>query len=151
MVFNFTAFFTVMAVFVRHLVRRAKSSSKRSTILQLMASTASISILFGLTWIFGALTVSKADLAFQVIFALSNSFQGFFIFLFFCVLNKEVQLAWKRLLGSLHPGYESVKKQSTLTTSTTGTSGTESESARSQENAALDMRVLDSTDVHHSA
>ena len=138
MVFNFTTFFVVMAVLVRHIVRRTKADTI-GTAFQLATSVASISVLFGLTWIFGALTVSKADLAFQVIFALSNSFQGFFIFVFFCLLNKEVRLAWKQFF-CYHPIYESVAAKHTKQTTSTGASRTVS--TRSAEHSEYEMRVV---------
>ena len=141
MVFNFTAFVTVMAVLVRHLLRRTQGSAKIRTGLQMIASVASISALFGLTWVFGALTVSKADLAFQVIFALSNSFQGFLIFIFFCALNKEVQMAWKQLFKH---NYESIAKTSRQTTHTTTT-----DTVSTNERTHFEMRETVS-DVHPS-
>ena len=145
MVFNFTAFITVMAVLVRHLLRRTKGSNKMGTALQMTASVVSISALFGLTWVFGALTVSKADLAFQVIFALSNSFQGFLIFIFFCALNKEVQLAWKQLFRVAHHDYASVAKTSRQTTRTTASDTM----STNPEHTDFEMRETVSN-VHHS-
>ena len=90
--------------------------------------------LFGLTWIFGALTVtglrdSNASTAFQALFVILNAFQGFFIFLFFCVFNKDARESWSELLScgrykskSLHPlhakysstGSSATQKKSTM-------------------------------------
>ena len=58
--------------------------------------------LFGLTWLFAILTFSVTGLreAFQILFTLFNSFQGFFIFLFFCAINKEARESWKEMFGS---------------------------------------------------
>lgn len=55
--------------------------------------------LFGLTWIFGALTISGASLPFQILFVVSNGFQGFFIFLFLCVSRKDARELWKESLS----------------------------------------------------
>ena len=65
---------------------------------------ASVMSLFGLTWLFGALTVTgfgsaAASTAFQILFVLLNAFQGFFIFLFFCVLSKDARESWLELLS----------------------------------------------------
>ena len=57
-----------------------------------------ISCLLGLTWIFGALTVMKADQTFQIMFTVTNSLQGFFIFIIFCVHNSDVRLTWLKTL-----------------------------------------------------
>lgn len=46
--------------------------------------------LLGLTWAFGLMVVHKHLLVFEYLFALFNSLQGFFIFLFHCLCNKEV-------------------------------------------------------------
>ena len=55
--------------------------------------------LFGLAWIFAALTITEAaSLLFQIIFALTIAFQGFFIFLFFCVSSDLLQL-WRQLIS----------------------------------------------------
>ncbi|XP_072041836.1 uncharacterized protein [Amphiura filiformis] len=47
--------------------------------------------LLGTTWLFGLLAIDKAAIAFQYLFILCNSLQGLFIFLIYCVMNKEVQ------------------------------------------------------------
>ena len=70
--------------------------------------------LFGLTWLFAILTISVTGLreTFQILFTVFNSFQGFFIFLFFCVFNKEALESWKEFLSCgkyrskmLHPSH----------------------------------------------
>ncbi len=51
--------------------------------------------LFGLTWLFAALTVTDSSVAFQVIFAICNTTQGFFIFLLYCVFSTKARQLWK--------------------------------------------------------
>ncbi|XP_059510868.1 adhesion G-protein coupled receptor D1 isoform X2 [Stegostoma tigrinum] len=51
--------------------------------------------ILGISWACGVLTVNNYAIVFQYIFALFNSFQGFFIFLFHCLLNSEVRAALK--------------------------------------------------------
>uniref|UniRef100_A0A8C4TAJ2 Adhesion G protein-coupled receptor D1 n=2 Tax=Erpetoichthys calabaricus TaxID=27687 RepID=A0A8C4TAJ2_ERPCA len=51
--------------------------------------------ILGISWIFGVLAVNEQVLAFQYMFAVFNSLQGFFIFLFHCLLNSEVRAAFK--------------------------------------------------------
>ena len=77
------------------------------TAIKLLVNTAGIMFLFGLTWLFGALTVTgfgsaTASFAFQVLFVICNAFQGFFIFLFFCVFNKDARDLWLELLSCGH-------------------------------------------------
>ncbi|XP_070131650.1 adhesion G-protein coupled receptor D1 isoform X4 [Equus caballus] len=51
--------------------------------------------ILGTSWVFGVLAVNQQAVAFQYMFAILNSFQGFFIFLFHCLLNSEVRAAFK--------------------------------------------------------
>ena len=46
--------------------------------------------LLGISWSFGVLTMTSDKIAFNYIFATFNSLQGFFIFIFHCVFNKQV-------------------------------------------------------------
>ena len=86
-------FIIVIVVLLRHFRKRSKEHNKKVGHLKLMANITGIAFLFGLTWLFGALTVVNFDQAFQILFTLANSFQGFMIFIFFCVLNSDVRLA----------------------------------------------------------
>ena len=47
--------------------------------------------LLGISWSFGVLTMTSDKIAFNYIFAIFNSLQGFFIFIFHCVFNKQVR------------------------------------------------------------
>ncbi|XP_053557837.1 adhesion G-protein coupled receptor D1 [Bombina bombina] len=51
--------------------------------------------ILGSSWIFGVLAVNEQAIIFQYMFAVFNSLQGFFIFLFHCLLNSEVRAAFK--------------------------------------------------------
>ncbi|XP_070255700.1 adhesion G-protein coupled receptor D1 isoform X4 [Myotis yumanensis] len=51
--------------------------------------------ILGTSWVFGVLAVNSQAVAFQYAFAILNSLQGFFIFLFHCLLNSEVRAAFK--------------------------------------------------------
>ena len=100
LLFNMIIFVLVIVTLVRHQWRLSKEYNRKFDAVKLLINVASIVFLFGLTWIFGALTVVNANQAFQIVFALSNSFQGFLIFIFFCVLNTDVRLVCiHKLLG----------------------------------------------------
>lgn len=62
-----------------------------------MKSAAVLLPLLGVSWAFGLLTINKKTIAFQYIFAISNSFQGVFIFLAHCVGSNDVRSAFKRM------------------------------------------------------
>uniref|UniRef100_A0A8C5QBE7 Adhesion G protein-coupled receptor D1 n=1 Tax=Leptobrachium leishanense TaxID=445787 RepID=A0A8C5QBE7_9ANUR len=51
--------------------------------------------ILGSSWVFGVLAVNDQAIVFQYMFAIFNSLQGFFIFLFHCLLNSEVRAAFK--------------------------------------------------------
>uniref|UniRef100_A0A668AFP7 Adhesion G protein-coupled receptor D1 n=2 Tax=Myripristis murdjan TaxID=586833 RepID=A0A668AFP7_9TELE len=51
--------------------------------------------ILGISWIFGVLAINTHTLPFLYIFAVFNSLQGFFVFLFHCLLNSEVRAAFK--------------------------------------------------------
>ncbi|KAM3611849.1 uncharacterized protein V6R79_024970 [Siganus canaliculatus] len=51
--------------------------------------------ILGISWIFGVLAINTQSLLFLYIFAVFNSLQGFFVFLFHCLLNSEVRAAFK--------------------------------------------------------
>ncbi|XP_020624294.1 adhesion G-protein coupled receptor D1-like [Orbicella faveolata] len=52
--------------------------------------------LLGITWLFGILALDTKTIVFQYFFAILNSLQGFFIFIFHCLLNSEVRKAMQR-------------------------------------------------------
>ncbi|XP_048199115.1 adhesion G-protein coupled receptor D1 isoform X2 [Perognathus longimembris pacificus] len=51
--------------------------------------------ILGTSWVFGVLAVNDRALVFQYMFAILNSLQGLFIFLFHCLLNSEVRAAFQ--------------------------------------------------------
>ena len=96
--FNMVIFVIVIVVLVRHFRKRSKDHDRKGATLKLMLNITGVAFLFGLTWLFGALTFMNRQNAFQILFALTNSFQGFMIFIFFCILNSDVWSAWTRQL-----------------------------------------------------
>ena len=102
--FNAVIFVMVISVLVKHAKKSktkvlSKDSADKKVTLRLLISITGVMFLFGLTWIFGALTISDASLVFQIFFVLFNAFQGFFIFLFFCVFSREARELWRETLS----------------------------------------------------
>ena len=109
----------VIGVLIKHTYRKTpgykKGQLNKKKMIKLLISIAGVMFLFGLTWLFGALTItglgdSRASTAFQVFFVILNAFQGFFIFLFFCVFNTKARESWLEVFccghyksKSLHP------------------------------------------------
>ena len=75
-----------------------KDSSQMDLIMGQAKVAFSCSVLLGITWLFGVLAVGDARDAFQYLFTIFNSLQGFFIFLLYTVRSPEVRKEWRRLL-----------------------------------------------------
>ncbi len=100
---------------------RKNEAMNTKTVIRLMMSIAGVMFLFGLSWLFGAgtITVQGVRIAFQILFAVFTSLQGFFIFLFFCVFSQEARELWKETLSCGR--YKSKILNPNLKSSSTGT------------------------------
>eukprot|EP00731_Ephydatia_muelleri_P018402 Em0011g442a len=114
--FNAVVFTVVIAVIIKHTIKRSIDHNRKTDSIQLMINIISVFVLFGLTWIFGALTIMKAAQIFQIVFTILNSFQGFLIFILFCVLKKEIRSSWADILIKL--GVIRIKKSGPIQQST---------------------------------
>ncbi|XP_033740708.1 adhesion G-protein coupled receptor D1-like isoform X3 [Pecten maximus] len=66
---------------------------------KIFAGVRSVTVLLpvlGVTWLFGIISVNNDLIVFQYMFAVTNSLQGFFIFLFYCVFNVSVRRALEK-------------------------------------------------------
>ncbi|KAM9438960.1 uncharacterized protein ACWYII_016166 [Salvelinus alpinus] len=66
--------------------------------LQDLRSVVGLTLLLGLTWGFAFFAWGPVNLAFMYLFAIFNSFQGFFIFLFHCAVKENVRRQWRTYL-----------------------------------------------------
>ena len=64
-----------------------------------MLNIIAVLVLFGVTWVFGAFTVQQRSELFEFLFVVSNSLQGFYVFIFFVVLAKETRELWLDTCG----------------------------------------------------
>ena len=98
LLFNLIIYIIVIVVLIKHsrnkLGKAMGNKKQRKSNIRLAINLLGVMILFGLTWVLGAFTISAASLTFQILFAVFNSLQGFFIFIFFCVLSSEVRQLW---------------------------------------------------------
>ncbi|XP_065905004.1 uncharacterized protein [Dysidea avara] len=74
---------------------REKTSTNAATAKDLFKAVVVLLPLLGLTWIIGILAVNNDTVAFAWIFAILNSLQGVFIFIFHVVRNKQVAKEFK--------------------------------------------------------
>ena len=94
-------FVLVARVLIKHTMQKCVKGEDKAqyrAIFKTLLSVASVMFLFGLSWIFAAFTVKEAAFAFQILFILFNSTQGFFIFIFLCVLNQNIRQEWLNIL-----------------------------------------------------
>lgn len=92
--------FVIFILAIRTLNRTGAmvSAEKKSTSYHRARTAIAILLLLGLTWVFGALAVSRAQVVFDYLFCIFNSLQGFLIFYFHCLRHQEVRNQWKWLL-----------------------------------------------------
>ena len=70
---------------------KVKTKSNKQELYSRLQSAITISVLLGLTWVFGFLAIEGATFIFQLIFCLCNSLQGLVIFLLFCYRAEDVR------------------------------------------------------------
>ena len=83
---------------LHHRLPRSNKAHQHGDLPQRLRGACALLCLLGLTYIFAFLSIGAASAVFQYIFSLSNTLQGFFIFLFHCCLKVEVRQAWKGIL-----------------------------------------------------
>ncbi|XP_068745115.1 adhesion G-protein coupled receptor D1-like isoform X2 [Montipora capricornis] len=85
----------ILGMVMREILRLNEPTTKENLKYQSVRSGVQSAIvlfpLLGITWIFGILTFNNETVAFQYLFGIFNSLQGFSIFLFHCLLNSEVR------------------------------------------------------------
>ncbi|KAK1170756.1 adhesion G-protein coupled receptor G6-like isoform X5 [Acipenser oxyrinchus oxyrinchus] len=89
-----------IVVMVQICGRNGKRSNRtlREEILRNLRSVVSLTFLLGMTWGFAFFAWGPVNLAFMYLFAIFNSLQGLFIFIFHCALKENVQKQWRRYL-----------------------------------------------------
>ncbi|XP_065818807.1 adhesion G-protein coupled receptor G2 [Labrus bergylta] len=95
--FNVVMFVVVLVQLCR-LKRQNPHNSLHRSILQDARSVAGITILLGLTWGFAFFAWGPVNLPFMYLFAIFNSLQGFFIFIFHCAVKESVRKQWRMYL-----------------------------------------------------
>ena len=95
-----TANFVVMILTFRKVFEKSAATKKNQLdTSKRLRIVVSCSVLMGITWILGVFAIGELTFTFQLLFTIFNSLQGFFIFVFYCAMNKEAVVEWKRVLG----------------------------------------------------
>nr|XP_047141895.1 SCO-spondin-like isoform X3 [Hydra vulgaris] len=87
----------ILLLTIRGIDSNASLQNKMKSIKKVRIAFA-CSLLLGTTWLFAILAVGKLKVAFQWLFCIFNSLQGFFIFLFYTLDNKKVKEQWVSFL-----------------------------------------------------
>ncbi|XP_029452365.1 adhesion G-protein coupled receptor G6 isoform X3 [Rhinatrema bivittatum] len=77
---------------------KRSNRSMREEILRNLRSVVSLTFLLGMTWGFAFFAWGPLNIPFMYLFAIFNSLQGLFIFIFHCALKENVQKQWRRYL-----------------------------------------------------
>ncbi|CAL1538527.1 unnamed protein product [Lymnaea stagnalis] len=73
------------------------NKTDRNSTIQRLRGAVGVVILLGLSWIFAIFAIDQASVVFYYLFAIFNSLQGLFIFIFYCLLKKDAMTAWRRM------------------------------------------------------
>ena len=93
---------------LRQIMRRSTkklSKTDTSNTATRVRGAISLVVLLGLTWIFAIFAVGDFGIVFHYLFAIFNSLQGLFIFIFYCLLKKDAQKCWKKSLPCFKSPY----------------------------------------------
>ncbi|XP_031440106.1 adhesion G-protein coupled receptor G2 [Clupea harengus] len=92
------AMFMVVMVQLKRIKRQNPHNNQHRSSLHDLRSVAGLTFLLGLTWSFAFFAWGPVKLAFMYLFAIFNSLQGFFIFVFHCALKDNVRRQWRMYL-----------------------------------------------------
>ncbi|XP_013379590.1 adhesion G-protein coupled receptor G6 isoform X2 [Lingula anatina] len=111
---NFVAFGLVFHQIRSHVQQKKITKTQKASSVSQVRGALSIMVLLGLTWVFAFFTFSARFIVFHYLFAIFNSLQGLFVFIFHCFLKHDVRMMWMRSL----PCCPKPKDSSTFNSST---------------------------------
>ncbi|XP_062908596.1 adhesion G-protein coupled receptor G2-like [Mobula hypostoma] len=94
---NFSMFIVVMIQFCR-IKNQKQHQNAEKNILQNIRSVTGLTFLLGITWGFAFFAWAPVNIPFMYLFAIFNTLQGTFIFIFHCLAKENVQKQWRRYL-----------------------------------------------------
>ncbi|XP_039221333.1 adhesion G-protein coupled receptor G2-like [Crotalus tigris] len=90
--------FIVVLIQLCRIKKKKQLGAQRKTSIQDLRSVAGLTFLLGITWGFAFFAWGPVNLIFMYLFAIFNTLQGFFIFVFYCVAKENVRKQWRRYL-----------------------------------------------------
>uniref|UniRef100_A0A669CBY1 Adhesion G protein-coupled receptor L2 n=1 Tax=Oreochromis niloticus TaxID=8128 RepID=A0A669CBY1_ORENI len=121
---------------VKHSTTLKPDSSRLENIKSWVMGAFALLCLLGLTWSFGLFFISEASIVMAYLFTIFNTFQGMFIFIFHCLLQKKVRKEYSKCFRHTYccGGLPTESSHGSAKTSTTRTSA----------------RYSSGTQVHHT-
>uniref|UniRef100_A0A8D2J9W0 Adhesion G-protein coupled receptor G2 n=2 Tax=Varanus komodoensis TaxID=61221 RepID=A0A8D2J9W0_VARKO len=90
--------FIVVLIQLCRIKKKKQLGAQRKTSIQDLRSVAGLTFLLGITWGFAFFAWGPVNLIFMYLFAIFNTLQGFFIFIFYCVAKENVRKQWRRYM-----------------------------------------------------
>ncbi|XP_035872838.1 adhesion G-protein coupled receptor G2 isoform X7 [Phyllostomus discolor] len=90
--------FIVVLVQLCRIKKKKQLGAQRKTSIQDLRSVSGLTFLLGITWGFAFFAWGPVNVTFMYLFAIFNTLQGFFIFIFYCVAKENVRKQWRRYL-----------------------------------------------------
>ena len=87
----------IILVMITIKLHRSSKHKPMSDIARLISDTRiafAFNVLLGITWVLAFFAIEEVTMVFQWLFCITNSLQGFFIFVFYTVRNQEVRNTW---------------------------------------------------------
>uniref|UniRef100_A0A8C6SX72 Si:dkey-259j3.5 n=1 Tax=Neogobius melanostomus TaxID=47308 RepID=A0A8C6SX72_9GOBI len=148
--FNMVMFIVVL-VQLHRLKKQNPHNLQHRTTLQDIRSVLGITLLLGLAWGFAFFAWGPVNLPFMYLFAIFNSLQGFFIFIFHCAVKENVRRQWRTYLccgrmrlaeNSVEPHCNTENEKSSVTRITS----LQSSKSNNSSNSSSSYLVSDSSD-----
>lgn len=119
---------------VKHSTTLKPDSSRLENIKSWVMGAFALLCLLGLTWSFGLFFINEASIVMAYLFTIFNSFQGMFIFIFHCLLQKKVRKEYSKCFRHTYccGGLPTESSHSSAKTSTTRTSARYSSGTQSR-------------------
>lgn len=96
--FNLGVFFFSIFLMCKHTCRSSRYTSTVRMILTWIRGSAMILTILGIPWLFETFSEDDSTIFLSYLFVILCSFQGVFIFIFYCLLDSKVVLEYRRLL-----------------------------------------------------
>ncbi|XP_055486224.1 adhesion G protein-coupled receptor E2-like isoform X2 [Leucoraja erinacea] len=103
-----------LCVLRKHFASRNKEVSKLKETRTLTLKAAARMLVLGSTWILGIFQVDESTMVLSHLFTVINSLQGLFVFLIYCVFNRQVVTECRKWLTRKHKNFTTESSQTEM-------------------------------------